>query len=76
MTPGSGDLVLSNTCPVTTNATFVYQVYIETIENQKETRFITLNFDEVKEKIVSGEVVVPDDKESFEAKYGDVYQLD
>ena len=32
--------------------------------------------DEVKEKIISGEVVVPDDKESFEAKYGDVYQLD
>ena len=28
------------------------------------------------EKIISGEVVVPDDKESFEAKYGDVYQLD
>ena len=26
--------------------------------------------DEVKEKIVSGEVVVPADKESFEAKYG------
>ena len=32
--------------------------------------------DEVKEKIVSGEIVVPADKESFEAKYGDVYQLD
>ena len=31
---------------------------------------------EVKEKIVSGEVVVPEDKESFEAAYGDVYQLD
>ena len=32
--------------------------------------------DEVKEKIVSGEIEVPADKESFEAKYGDVYQLD
>ena len=33
--------------------------------------------DEVKEKIISGEVVVPADKESFEAKYGaDAYQLD
>ena len=32
--------------------------------------------DEVKEKIVNGEIEVPDDKESFEAKYGDVYQLD
>ena len=33
--------------------------------------------EEVKEKIVSGEVVVPADKESFEAKYGaDAYQLD
>ena len=31
---------------------------------------------EVKEKIVSGEIEVPADKESFEAKYGDVYQLD
>ena len=32
--------------------------------------------DEVKEKIVSGGIEVPADKESFEAKYGDVYQLD
>lgn len=32
--------------------------------------------DEVKEKIISGEIEVPADKESFEAKYGDVYQLD
>ena len=33
--------------------------------------------DEVKEKIISGEIVVPADKESFEAKYGaDAYQLD
>ena len=32
--------------------------------------------DEVKEKIVSGEIEVPADKESFEANYGDVYQLD
>ena len=32
--------------------------------------------DEVKEKIISGEVEVAKDKETFEAKYGDVYQLD
>lgn len=32
--------------------------------------------DEVKEKIISGDVVVPDNKEDFEAKYGDVYVLD
>lgn len=32
--------------------------------------------DEVKEKIISGEIEVPADKESFEAKYGDVYELD
>lgn len=32
--------------------------------------------DEVKEKIISGDVVVPDNKEDFEAKYGDVYELD
>lgn len=32
--------------------------------------------EEVKEKIVSGEVEVAKDKETFEAKYGDVYQLD
>lgn len=31
---------------------------------------------EVKEKILSGEIVVPDGKEAFEAKYGDAYQLD
>lgn len=33
--------------------------------------------EEVKEKIISGEVVVPADKEAFEAQYGaDAYQLD
>ena len=32
--------------------------------------------DEVKEKIISGEIVVPDNKASFEEKYGDVYELD
>ena len=32
--------------------------------------------DEVKEKIISGDVVVPDDKATFEEKYGDVYVLD
>ena len=32
--------------------------------------------DEVKEKIISGDVVLPDNKDDFEAKYGDVYVLD
>lgn len=32
--------------------------------------------EEVKGKIISGEVVVPSNKEEFEAAYGDVYQLD
>lgn len=32
--------------------------------------------DDVKEKIISGDVVVPDNKEDFEKKYGDVYVLD
>lgn len=32
--------------------------------------------DEVKEKIISGNVVIPDNKDDFEAKYGDVYVLD
>jgi basic membrane protein A len=32
--------------------------------------------EEVKEKIISGEVVVPSTKEEFEAAYGDVYVLD
>lgn len=31
---------------------------------------------EVKEKLLSGEIVVPDGKDAFEAKYGDVYELD
>lgn len=31
---------------------------------------------EVKDKIISGEVVVPETKADFEAKYGDVYELD
>lgn len=32
--------------------------------------------DEVKEKIISGDVAIPDNKDDFEAKYGDVYVLD
>ena len=32
--------------------------------------------DEVKEKIISGDVVIPDNKDDFEAKYGDEYVLD
>lgn len=32
--------------------------------------------EEVKEKIISGDVVIPDNKDDFEAKYGDVYVLD
>lgn len=32
--------------------------------------------EEVKGKIISGEVKVPSDKEEFESAYGDVYQLD
>ena len=32
--------------------------------------------DEVKEKIISGDVVISDNKDDFEAKYGDVYVLD
>lgn len=32
--------------------------------------------EEVKGKIISGEVTVPSNKEEFEAAYGDVYQLD
>lgn len=32
--------------------------------------------DEVKEKIISGDIVVPSTKEDFEAKYGDIYELD
>lgn len=32
--------------------------------------------EDVKEKIISGEVVVPSNKAEFEEKYGDVYELD
>ena len=32
--------------------------------------------DEIKAKIISGEVTVPSNKEEFEAAYGDVYELD
>lgn len=32
--------------------------------------------EEVKGKIIGGEVTVPSNKEEFEAAYGDVYQLD
>lgn len=45
------NLVSQNTT-LTSNATFVYQVDIQTIEGKQETRFITLNFDEAKEKSI------------------------
>lgn len=32
--------------------------------------------EDVKAKILSGEIVVPATKDEFEAKYGDVYELD
>lgn len=31
---------------------------------------------EAKEKVISGEIVVPASKDEFEAKYGDIYELD
>lgn len=31
---------------------------------------------EAKEKVIAGEIVVPGTKEEFEAKYGDIYELD
>ena len=31
---------------------------------------------EVKEKLIAGEIEVPNSKETFETAYGDVYQLD
>lgn len=31
---------------------------------------------QVKEKIISGEITVPSDKQAFEAKYGNIYELD
>ena len=37
---------------------------------------VTTAVDEVKAKIISGEVTVPSTKEEFEAAYGDVYELD
>lgn len=37
---------------------------------------VVAEVEEVKEKIVNGEIEVPADKESFEAKYGNVYELD
>lgn len=37
---------------------------------------VVAEVEEVKEKIINGEIEVPADQESFEAKYGDVYELD
>ncbi len=37
---------------------------------------VVAEVEEVKEKIINGEIEVPADKESFEAKYGDIYELD
>lgn len=45
-----------------------------TVDNIDED--VLKQIEEVKEKIVSGEIEVAKDKETFEAKYGDVYQLD
>ena len=32
--------------------------------------------EEIKKKIISGDIKVPNNKADFEAKYGDVYELD
>lgn len=45
-----------------------------TTDNLPEEVITAVN--EVKEKILAGEIVVPSEKEAFEAVYGDVYQLD
>ena len=37
---------------------------------------VVAEVEEVKEKIINGEIEVPADQESFEEKYGDVYELD
>lgn len=37
---------------------------------------VAAEVEEVKQKIIDGEIEVPADKESFEVKYGDVYELD
>ena len=37
---------------------------------------VVAEVEEVKEKIINAEIEVPADQESFEAKYGDVYELD
>ena len=37
---------------------------------------VVAEVEEVKQKIIDGEIEVPADKESFEAKYGEVYELD
>ncbi|MBR2258576.1 MAG: BMP family ABC transporter substrate-binding protein [Blautia sp.] len=40
------------------------------------TEDVIAAIDEVKEKIVAGDIVVPATKDEFEAAYGDLYQLD
>ena len=42
----------------------------------RNTTYVIAAVDEVKEKIISGEVTVPSNKEEFEAAHGDVYELD
>ncbi len=39
-------------------------------------RLLISVIEEVKEKIISGEIEVPSSKEAFEAAYGDAYELD
>lgn len=45
-----------------------------TTDNLSEEVLAAVN--EVKEKIIAGEIVVPSTKDDFEAAYGDVYELD
>lgn len=45
-----------------------------TTDNLTEEVITAVN--EVKEKLLAGEIEVPNNKEAFEAKYGDVYELD
>ena len=47
-----------------------------TVAFSEAIRLGTTAVEDVKAKIISGEIEVPATKEAFEASYGDVYELD
>ena len=58
----------------------IYDLSIEGVDIAPTTDLLSedtvIKIEEIKQKIIKGDIVVPSSKDEFEAKYGDVYTLD